>query len=306
MRMPVTADPFVTIGHCLTIIDRGVGVNHHRPIEVRSMRKRAFAGLLASLALTCAPAAAQATAGLDAAALFGKGMNALEGSSTRRSSADAIQYFRRAAELDFAPAQVVLGYLYETGRATTSDPGQALEWYKKAATQGDPLAQWLVGRMIIAGEVPLRDLNEAASWLGKSADQENPFAKYLLGKVALERGDYSGAAELFRAAAQQGLPQAQRHLALLLSAGQGVAMDRLEAYVWMLVSSEGGRHSAPNDLQALEAELSSSQIEQAKSKARDIEQSTSRSVTGHGCTGWRGESDEIPAPPPPDIQRSCR
>ncbi len=270
------------------------------------MRKRAFARFLASLALTCVFAAAQATAGLDPAALFEKGMNALAGSSATRSSADAVQYFRRSAELGFAPAQVALGYLYETGRATPSDPGQALEWYKKAATQGDPLAQWLVGRMIVAGEVPAPDLNEAASWLGKSADQDDPFAKYLLGKVALDRGDYSRAAELLRAAAQQGLPQAQRHLALLLRAGQGVAMDRFEAYVWMLVSSEGGLHADPSDLQALEADLSSSQIEQAKSRARDLEQTTSRSVTGHGCTGWRGESDEIPAAPPPDIQRSCR
>ncbi len=296
----------MTNGHGPSIIDPCSSVNHHRPGGVRSMRNRGLTALLVSLVVFSASAGAQATAGLDPAALFEKGLNALEGSSTTHSSADAIQYFRRSAELGFAPAQVALGYLYETGHVTTSDPGQALEWYKKAAAQGDPLAQWLVGRTIIAGEVPPRDLNEAASWLKKSADQDDPFAKYLLGKIALERGDYARAAEQFRAAAQQGLPPAQRHIALLLRAGQGVPMDRFEAYVWMLASSDSGLHADPNDLQALEAELSGSQIEQAKSKARDVEQATSRSVSGHGCTGWRGEYDEIPAPPPPDLQRFCR
>jgi hypothetical protein len=95
-------------------------------------------------------------------------MNALEGTSATGSGANAIDYFRRSSDLGFAPAQVVLGYLYETGR-NTADPHQALEWYRKAARQDDPLAQWLVGREIYLGEVPPRDLNQAASWLERSS-----------------------------------------------------------------------------------------------------------------------------------------
>ena len=90
----------------------------------------------------------QTSAGLDPSALFDKGMNALTGSSATRSGANAIEYFRRSADLGFGPAQVVLGYFYETGLNTTADPGEAFELYKKAAQQGDPLAQWLAGRMI--------------------------------------------------------------------------------------------------------------------------------------------------------------
>jgi hypothetical protein len=37
-----------------------------------------------------------------------------------------------------------------------------------------------------------------------------------------------------------------------------------------------------------------------------MERSVTRSVTAHGCTGWPGEFDAIPAPPPPDLQRFCR
>lgn len=269
------------------------------------MRNRGFAAL-ASLVLTCVVAVGQTPAGPDPSALFDKGMNALVGSGATRSRANAFEYFRRSSEMGFAPAQVALGYLYETGLSTTADPREALDWYRKAAQQGDPLAQWLVGRMIYLGEVPPRDLNEAATWLKKSSEENNPFAQYLLGTIARERSHYAEAAGLFRKAAEQGLPQAQFQLALLLRDGQGVRLDKVEAYEWMLVSSDGGFRSLGTSLQVLEAELSSTELEQAKSRARELEGSSVRSVAANGCTGWRGEFDEVAAPPPPDIQRFCR
>ena len=246
------------------------------------------------------------TTSLDPSALFDKGMNALTGSSASRSGTNAIEYFRRSAELGFAPAEVVLGYFYETGLNTTTDPREALDLYKKAAQQGDPLAQWLAGRMIYLGEAGSRDLNEAGSWLEKSGSQNNPFAQYLLAKISFERGHYDRSAELFRRAAEQGLPPAQLQLALQLRDGQGVPKDIVEAYAWMLASYDSGRRSIAANLQALEAELSSTQLEQAKTKARDLEASTNRSVMAHGCAGWRGEFDDVATPPPPDIQKFCR
>jgi TPR repeat protein len=271
------------------------------------MRNLEFTMLVICSVLVCAASPGQtAASGLNAKELFEKGMNALEGSTATRSGQNAIDYFHRSADLGFAPAQVALGYLYETGRITTSDPREALELYKKAAQQNDPLAQWLVGRVIYLGAVPPRDLNEATGWLEKSSAHGDPFAEYLLGKIALERNDYTRAADRFRQAAQQGLPQAQRQLAILLRDGQGAPLDKVEAYVWMLVSYDGGLKANSTDLQGLEAELGSAQLERAKTRARALESSTARSVVAHGCTGWRGELDIIPAPPPPDLQGICR
>jgi uncharacterized protein len=274
---------------------------------MQTMRSRGLTVVAICLVLACASGQAQTiTAGLDAAAWFEKGMNALEGSSATGSGANAIDYFRRSSDLGFAPAQVVLGYLYETGRNTTADPHEALEWYQKAARQDDPLAQWLVGREIYLGEVPPRDLNQAASWLEKSSAHDDPFAEYLLGKIALERNDYARSRDRFRQAAEKGLPQAQQQLAMLLRDGKGLPVDKFAAYVWMLVSYDGGLRTTATDLQALEAELSGTQLDQAKSEARAREGSTARTVVAHGCTGWHGEFDVVPAPPPPDLQRFCR
>jgi hypothetical protein len=270
------------------------------------MRNLGLAVLQTCFLIVAATGSAQTkTSGLDAHALYEQGMNALEGSNATRSGADAIELFHRSADLGFAPAQLVLGYFYETGRNTPVEPGQALEWYKKAARQDDPLAQWLAGRLIYSGVASPRDLNEAAAWLEKSNAHDNPFAEYLLGKIALERNDYARSADRFRQTAQQGLPQAQQHLALLLGDGRGVPLDKFEAYVWMLVSNDSGLRAASTDLQALEAELSSVQLEQAKTRARELERSTARTVMAHGCTGWRGEFDAIPATPPPDLQKFC-
>ena len=49
--------------------------------------------------------------------LYEKGMNALSGSSTSRSVLDAASYMRQSAELGYAPAQVMMGYLSKTGAA---------------------------------------------------------------------------------------------------------------------------------------------------------------------------------------------
>jgi TPR repeat protein len=268
---------------------------------------RVLAASIICLALSCVSSNAQtAAAGPSAPELFGRGMNALVGSSATRSGANAIEYFHRSADMGYTPAQVVLGYLYETGRVTTADPRQAFDWYKKAAQQDDPLAQWLAGRIIYAGLIPGRDVNEAIGFLQSSADHGNPFGEYLLGQIKLERQDYSNAAASFRKAAEQGLPQAQEQFAKLLRDGRGAVPDKFEAYVWMLMSSNAGNHRVASDLQALEADLGTNQVEQAKAKAREMEGSVTRSVAAHGCTGWPGEFDAIPTPPPPDLQRFCR
>src|ERR1035437_6881712 len=83
------------------------------------MRVRTLAVFAICFVLGCIAADGQtAAAGPSAPELFEKGMNALAGSSVTRSDLNAIEYFHRSAEIGFAPAQVVLGYLFETGRAT--------------------------------------------------------------------------------------------------------------------------------------------------------------------------------------------
>jgi hypothetical protein len=57
------------------------------------------------------------------------------------------------------------------------------------------------------------------------------------------------------------------------------------------------------DLAALEGELGANRVDEAKSKARDLEQTSSRAVVSRGCSGWPGEFNLVPTPPPPDIPK---
>jgi TPR repeat protein len=271
------------------------------------MRHPFSALLLFCFSLGLASAYAQTPSlGADAHKLFDKGMNALTGVGINQNDLNAIDYFRRSADLGYAPAQVVLGYFYDTGFRLSQNSTEAADWYKKAAKQDDRLAQWLLGRLYYTGNGIPRDLSAADTWLQQAADRGDPFGQYLLGGVKLERNDYAKAAEWFRKAAMQGLPQAQQQLGELYKQGRGVSTDKFQAYIWLLVSFEAGNQSVSNELQLLEAELGSTQVEEAKTKAHELEGTVTRAVVAGGCTGWPGEFDPVPTPPPPDKQRFCR
>ena len=261
------------------------------------------AALLAALVLGPASSYAQSASPQH---LFEIGLDAMSGPD--RNVTSAMDYIHRSADLGYPPAEVMLGSFYDTGNTVAHEPGQAAMWYKKAALQDDPVGKWLLGRLILSGAVPPRDLNEAARWLQKSATHGDAFGQYLLGSLKLERQDYAQAATWFRKAAMQGMPQAQAQLGLLLKQGQGVSLDKSEAYVWLLVSYDSGNQAAnvASTLAQLQAELSTEQIDQAKSQARELEQTANRVVSSRGCTGWPGEFNAIPTPPPPDIQSFCR
>ncbi len=266
------------------------------------MRRCVSCFVLAVLLLAAASSQAQSP---NAPRLFELGMDALLGVGPDRDEQSAIDHIRRSADLGYPPAEVVLGYFYETGTIVTAEPAMAAIWYKKAALQDDPVGEWLLGRLIYTGAVQ-RDLTEAGRWLQKAASHNDPFGEYLLGRVKLERQEYAFAAEWFRKAAMQGLPQAQQQLGEMLKQGQGVNVNKSEAYMWLLMSFNAGNQAVATDLRELVADLSTSQIAQAKSKARELEPVTNRVVVARGCAGWQGEFNDIPVPPPPDIQRYCR
>ncbi len=240
-------------------------------------------------------------------ALYERGMDAISGAGISRNDLQALDYFRRSAELGYGPAQVVMGYFFETGTITTGSQSQAVEWYRKAAQQGDVLAEWMLGRRYYLGGGVPQDPIAAEKWLRPAADQGNPFAAYYLARIMADR-DYTKAPALYKVAADQGITAAQYLYAKALKDGRGIAQDRFNAYVWLVVALDGGYSLAQTDLSELDngGALTQAQIADAKGQAREVEQTAIRAVSARGCTGWDGELGEFPTPPPPKIQRFCR
>jgi TPR repeat protein len=239
-------------------------------------------------------------------ALYERGMDAITGIGPSRNDMLGIDYFRRSADLGYGPAQIALAYYYETGTVLASSPGQAVDLYRKAAQQGDPLAGWLAGRHYFLGNGVPRDPDAAQKWLKLSADQNNAFGAYYLGRSMADR-DYTKAPKLYKIAADQGLPQAQYFYAKALKDGRGIPQDRFTAYVWYSIADDAGYSAAGAGLGELNSGgyLTIDQITEAKAKARDLEQVVIRAVAARGCSGWDGEFDEFPTPPPPKLQRFC-
>jgi uncharacterized protein len=239
-------------------------------------------------------------------ALYERGMDAVTGIGTSQNDAVGIDYFRRSADLGYGPAQIALAYYYETGIGIASNPGLAVELDRKAAQQGDPLAGWLAGRHYFLGNGVPRDLDAAQKWLKMSADQNNAYGAYYYGRLMADR-DFTKAPKAYKIAADQGLPQAQYFYAKALKDGRGIAQDRFTAYVWYTIAADAGYTAASADLTELDrsGNITMDQIMEAKAKARELEQEVIRAVTARGCSGWDGEFDEFPTPPPPKLQRFC-
>ena len=70
-----------------------------------------------------------------------------------------------------ADAQRWIGLTYRQGLGVRQDFAQALIWFRKAADQGDELAQFFLGVMYRDGNGVPQDKAQALVWYHKSADQ---------------------------------------------------------------------------------------------------------------------------------------
>ena len=61
------------------------------------------------------------------------------------------EWFRRAAEAGFAPAQFQLGVLYCVGRGVEKNLEDAVRWYELAAAQKHDMAMYNLGVMLLQG-----------------------------------------------------------------------------------------------------------------------------------------------------------
>ena len=71
--------------------------------------------------------------------------------------------------------------MYASGRGVAKDDAQAVAWYRKAADQGLALAQINLGVMYANGRGVAKDDDEAVAWCRKAADQGLALAQNNLG-----------------------------------------------------------------------------------------------------------------------------
>ena len=126
------------------------------------------AGLLLSLALVCAPAAARAD--------MQAGWEAYTAGDYER----AVEVWQPLAEAGDYQAAYALGMAFQI----MDQPAQSVPWYEQAASAGLTEAQILLGTIYARGDDVPRDLVRAYAWLHRAAEKKSPNAQLILDSVA--------------------------------------------------------------------------------------------------------------------------
>ena len=93
-----------------------------------------------------------------------------------KDEAQAVKWYRKAAEAGYAPSMVDLGFMYQHGRGGLSkDDAQAVSWFRKAAEAGEAPGMAYLGFMYAYGRGGLpKDDAQAVSWYKKAAAAGTP------------------------------------------------------------------------------------------------------------------------------------
>jgi TPR repeat protein len=150
--------------------------------------------------------------------------------------ADGVALLQEVADENFAPAQHQLARMYETGEGVAADPALARQWTERAAAAGNVRAMHDLGVYFARGQDSPAD--EAASF------------------------------RWFRQAAEFNLADSQFNLGVLYQQGRGVGASSEEALFWFMLAARQGDEGAAERVARLEAQLPTTQVEQALARAQ--------------------------------------
>jgi uncharacterized protein len=186
------------------------------------------------------PAAAADTA----AQLHQKG----EAAYNHKNYAEAMDWFRKAAELGNADAMSYIGYLYLNALGIPADYAEAMRWYLKSADLGDATAMYQIGYVYENAQGVPTNYAEAMRWYRKSADLGYASAMYLVGYFYHNAlgvpADYAEAMRWYRKAAALGNGGATSQVGYLYHNALGVPADYAEAMRWYRKAADLGTATA--------------------------------------------------------------
>lgn len=167
---------------------------------------------------------------------------------------DAVGAVKNALDLGYPEAETLMGWLHENGKLSERqrpDIELAREWYQKAADKNYAPAQANIARLHLDG----RDHDMAVSWYARAANLSYPPAQVELGRLYIAgRGvsrDYDMAHAWIKRAADSGYPDGQYELGELYERGRGVDRDRSIAIDWYRKAANQGHEGASQKVSRL-------------------------------------------------------
>jgi TPR repeat protein len=170
-------------------------------------------------------------------------------------------------------AQYHLANMYRSGQFGTKSAAEAVKWYREAAEQEHAASQHFLGVMYARGEGVAEDLAQAAYWHHKAAEQGNVASQYVLG-VMYANGhgvarSTANSAKWFEAAAEQGHADAQQLLGSIYMLGLAGPPDLVKAYKWLRLSAAQGNTVAASAIKTVRIRMNSDEFAEAEKRAQE-------------------------------------
>ena len=170
--------------------------------------------------------------------------------------------------------------MYEDGVDLNPDPAQAVLWYRKAAEKGVPEAEVKLAILLSRGEGVAQNYEEARSWC-EALDKKGFVAgTYCLGQM-YRNGlgvpkDLGAAKKMYEKAAEHGDATAMLQLGEMYWKGEGTKPDKVVAYSWMLAASYCRDPNAVEDAVLLQKQMSEKEMGKARQRFSEF-------FKTHGC-----------------------
>lgn len=178
-------------------------------------------------------------------ALYNLGIKHYEINDDPEHLAKAIHYLEVSAELNFTPAKVILGFIYNTEPSIHLNAdirNRIIELWTEAAEENDMTAQLYLGIHYRKGELVNRDLAIAKDYLIKAASQGSAEAQFYLGMVHIEFPEFENPRETafkcFLNAAQKGHIKANHQLGVMFELGFGTEINIQKAIAYYQIAAD--------------------------------------------------------------------
>lgn len=178
---------------------------------------------------------------------------------SRNNNAEALKWYRKAAEKGYAPAQYDVGRMYDNGFGVAKNQSEAARWFRMAAEQGDKDGIYWLAFCYKSGQGVAKDSAEAARWYRKGAENGDTSSMIQLAIMCYKGDgipkDYSEAYRWFSRVSQiKDSEDADFYLGRMYELGNGVPMDKAEAkrrYQKIVAGGGGWRNAAQAGLDRL-------------------------------------------------------
>lgn len=155
---------------------------------------------------------------------------------------EAMQWFKHAARMGYAPAMNNVGLLYANGHGVKQDHEEAFKWWLRAAQRGNAWAMNAVGDAYETGRGAEQNYELALTWYREAAREGDSLAMWNIGNLTREgkgtEKDLSAAKVAFLDSARAGYAPAMIDVGRMYQTGEGAAQDPVEAHAWYSLAAQ--------------------------------------------------------------------